>query len=102
MTSQEGRAGGSFGCSPPGPDSTCVEGELMSGHKLEARLQAMEAKLLKEQEEAFNRIIEEVRMGRQQVTEEAQPLTDTPEIKTLLESMESMTSKLDLLLGGEN
>ena len=58
MHLQEGRAGGGSS-SPLGPDSTWTDSE-MTGHKMEARFAQMEARILKEQDEKFNKMLEAI------------------------------------------
>jgi len=129
MASQEGRTGGGAG-SPLGPDSTWGEADLNGSKIMDARFAQLEAKLLKDQEEKHNQLMEAIqgfsnpdsareRVPSDQVgnnnlyeiiekkclpcVEKILPFMDTLEKSVeLTKAMDDMKHKLELLLGGEN
>ena len=77
----------------------------MTGLKMEARIAQMEARILKEQDERFNKMLEAITSIPRKVTSDS----DSGDGKKISESTESliklmteMKEKVDLLLGGEN
>jgi len=128
MASQEGRTAGAG--SPLGPDSTWGEAEF-SASKMEARFVQLEAKLLKDQDEKYNKLMEAIqgnvsnpdlpRVHSDQVGAKIGELQDIIEQKCLpciekmgpvmnmveksvdlAKTMEEIKSKIEMLLGGEN
>eukprot|EP00090_Calanus_glacialis_P004110 TRINITY_DN13042_c0_g1_i1.p1 TRINITY_DN13042_c0_g1~~TRINITY_DN13042_c0_g1_i1.p1 ORF type:complete len:1677 (-),score=602.43 TRINITY_DN13042_c0_g1_i1:383-5413(-) len=129
MASQEGRTGAGAG-SPLGPDSTWGEAEF-SASKMEARFVQLEAKLLKDQDEKYNKLMEAIqghvsnpdspgihsdqvgaKIGELQeiieqkclpCIEKMVPVMDIVEKSVdLVKTMEEIKSKIEMLLGGEN
>ena len=104
-------AGGSI--SPLGPDSTWGDTELQAGAgpRLEARLAALETRLLKDQEEKFTRLMEVVQVSRTAQLEEEQVVTLMERVLPRLElsqktdglakALDETKTKIELLLGGE-
>ena len=93
--------------SPLGPDSTWTQDSEMTGIKMEARIAQMEARILKEQEEKFNKMLEAITSIPQKGSSD----TDTGDrdgkdvrerTESLIKLMAEMKEKVDLLLGGEN
>eukprot|EP00092_Neocalanus_flemingeri_P017244 GFUD01018647.1.p1 GENE.GFUD01018647.1~~GFUD01018647.1.p1 ORF type:complete len:1673 (+),score=562.04 GFUD01018647.1:126-5144(+) len=128
MASQEGRTGGGAG-SPLGPDSTWGEAEL---NGMDARFAQLEARLLKDQELKYKKLMEAIQGSNSQGSQEGGvpsnqvgakivelqetieqkcipsiekilPVMETLEKSVeLTKAMDDMRSKLELLLGGEN
>ena len=103
MHLQEGRAGGGSS-SPLGPDSTWTDSE-MTGHKMEARFAQMEARILKEQDEKFNKMLEAIMNIPQKPAPDASDANEkmlNENTENLIKLMTELKGKVDLLLGGEN
>lgn len=103
MASQEGRSGGGVG-SPLGPDSTWSDSE-MSGQKMEARFAQMEARILKNQDEKLEKIIEaigSIKAAPVTARSNETSMTMNENTENLIKIMTEMKVKVDLLLGGEN
>ena len=95
---QGGRCGGGAS-SPLGPDSTWSDSE-MTGHKMEARFAQMEARILKEQDEKFNKMMEAIG-NISQKTASVSPVSETESSENLMKVLAELKDRMDLLQGGE-
>ena len=72
----------------------------MTGPKMEARFAQMEARLLKEQDEKFNKMMEAIG-NIQQKSASVSPASETESSENLMKVMAELKDRMDLLQGGE-